>query len=361
MIIKKFTFERTERSNQAIRIFGALLHRAFGDFVDQLLFVATVKEHMPDSVLDVFYRPDRDYKEKLVSLVPQVDQAWAMPNGLPVEYFNITHGSPERPPKDWRDSSANHADLFLTPTMCAFEKLSAFPELALFRIPEADIWDALLAEHVDEGWFVVVHYREPGYTHRGPDPRRDFQPEDAVPIYDTILRAGGQVVRIGHPGMAPLPVRAGMVDLASEDVLLQACAISHARFFLELSPSGPASLALPFGVPALRCNQNYIGRAFEDMTLAMPLRVIDIAGQDRTMETLETGQFNGLFTRPDGELSLRPNSTDQILEGLAIMLSRIEGTGWRTQPVRPAPRQTQQPSNSLLLPISGELGTHLLI
>lgn len=361
MIIKKFILERDARQGLAFRIFGALLHRTFGDFIDQLVFVATVKEHMPNSLLNVYYRPDRDYKEKLVSLAPQIDHAWPMPNGLPLDYFDTTHGAPEPLPREWTDGFTNHADLLLTPTMCRFEKLCAFPEPALFRVPEADFWDDQLAKRVGENWYVVVHYREPSYGHRGPDPRRDFQVKDAIPIYNAILEAGGNVVRIGHSGMTALPARDGLVDLAGEDVLLQACAVSHARFFLELSPSGPASLALPFGVPALRCNQNVIGRAFEDMTLAMPMRVVDSNDVDRTFETVENGEFNRLFKDRTGALNLRPNSVEQILEGLEIMLTRIDGVGWRTTPMRPAARKASQPTNAIQLPFSENLGTHLMI
>ena len=361
MIIKKFFLERDARQGLAFRIFGALLHRTFGDFIDQLLFVATVKEHMPNSVLNVYYRPDRDYKEKLISLAPQIDRAWTMPNGLPVDYFDTTFGAPEPLPSEWTDGFTNHADLLLTPTMCGFEKLCAFPEPALFRVPEADFWDNRLAKRVGENWFVVVHHREPNYAHRGPDQRRDFQVKDALPIYNAILEAGGSVVRIGHPGMTAPPAREGLVDLAGEDVLLQACAVSHARFFLELSPSGPASLALPFGVPSLRCNQVFIGRAFEDMTLAMPMRVVDLNGDDRTFETVENGEFNQLFKDRTRTLKLRPNTIEQILEGLEIMLNRIEGPGWRTTPMRPAVRKAQQPKNGIQLPFSQNLGTHLMI
>jgi putative glycosyltransferase (TIGR04372 family) len=362
MKIRKFTFVRDAREGVAFRIFGALLHRTFGDFVDQLLFVATAKEHMPNSVLNVYYRPDREYKAKLVSLVPQIDRAWPMPDGVPLDFFDTAHGSPDRAPREWLNSATNQTDLLLTPTMCSFGKLCAFPNLALFRIPDAPFWEDQLAKRVNDNWFVVVHYREPNYGHRGPDALRDFDPKDALPIYDAILRAGGNVVRLGHPGMTPLPDKEGLVDLSDADVVLQACAVSKARFFLELSASGPISLALPFGIPALRCNQPLIGRTFEDMTLSMPKRVFDSDGVDRTLEVVESGGFNRLGYDDESELTLRSNTTEQILEGLQVMLSRIKGDdGWRTHPTRPADRRVQQPDSAIQLPLSNDLGVHLIL
>jgi putative glycosyltransferase (TIGR04372 family) len=361
MRIKKFTLNRDANPNNVFRIFGALLHRSFGDFINQLLFVATVKEHIPNSILNVYYRPDRDYKEKLIRLAPQIDRAWPMPNGLPMDLFDTAFAPPEPFPEEWKENRNHHSDLLLTPTMCDFEKLCAFPELALFKIPEPDYWEAQLARLISTNWFVVVHWRESNYIHRGPDPRRDFDPTVALPIYDAILQAGGSVVRIGHPGMSPFPGKEGLVDLANADVLLQAYAVSRSRFFLELGASGPASLALPFGVPSLRCNQTIIGRAFEDMTLAMPMRVFDTSGIDQTLKVIENGEFNRLFRDPTTGLTLHRNTIEQILEGLDIMLNRIEGTGWRTTPKRPAARRVQQPNNAILLPMSNDLGTHLLI
>ncbi len=361
MQVRKITFERDARPNLAFRIFGALLHRTFGDFVDQLLFAATVKEHMPNSTLDVYYRPDRDYKEKLVRLVSQIDRAWTCPDGVRLDYFDIAHGGEPEPPPGWTDHNVHRPNLVLTPTMCRFEMLHAFPKLARFRLPDPDTWDARLAEKVGPGWFVVVHGREPGYKYRGADPRRDFDPAQAGLVYETILRAGGQVVRIGHPGMRPLPDRAGLIDLSAEDLLLQTCAIKRSRFFLEFSPSGPVSLALPFGVPSLRCNQSTIGRTFEDMSLAMPMRVLDGAEVDRTWEVIEAGTFNKIFTDPPEHLRLTPNSIEQILKGVTLMLSRIKGDAWRDTPMEPSKRPTQQPDKALILPFSSDLGVHLLV
>ena len=113
---------------------------------------------------------------------------------------------------------------------------------------------------VGPGWFAIIHYREPTNTLRSSDQLHDFRVESALPVYDAILRAGGQIVRIGHPEMTVLPERDGLMDLAADELMLQAAAGSHPRFLMELSPSGPCSLAPPFACPLLRCNQSSIGR-----------------------------------------------------------------------------------------------------
>lgn len=361
MIIRKFTLDQDSGLVRPFHIFGAIMHRTFGDFVDQLLFVATVKEHMPKSRLEIFYRPDRNYKEKLIQLVPQIDHAWSLENGMPIELFDTAYAPPVNIPQPWIDQSTGFSKLVLTPAMCAFETLPTFPKIAAFQIPDHECWDARLAERVEKRWFVVIHYRENNFGSRKPDPQRDLSLEYTSPVYKAILAAGGQVVRIGHPGMSPLPKEDGMVDLASDDVLLQATAISRARFFMELSPSGPASLALPFGVPILRCNQVVLRRTFEDMSLIMPMRALDSEGNDRTMEVVKNGTFGALRHDATPGITAKLNTTEQLLEGLELMLKRVKGTGWRTTRLAPAERSAQQTPGKLTLPFSRTLGVHLLI
>ena len=101
MIVRKFELHRHNNPDRPFRIFAALLYRAFGDFVDQLLFACSVKEMFPNGQLGVYYRPDRPYKETLVRLAPQVDHAWPMPDGLAMDYIDTASNSPVRPPDAW--------------------------------------------------------------------------------------------------------------------------------------------------------------------------------------------------------------------------------------------------------------------
>jgi len=66
-------------------------------------------------------------------------------------------------------------------------------------MPDAERWQQQLAAKVAPGWFIVIHYLEPVYAIRPRDTVRNFRIDDALPAYEAILGAGGQVVRIGIP------------------------------------------------------------------------------------------------------------------------------------------------------------------
>ena len=311
----------------------------------------------PNARLDVTYRPDRPYKEDLIKLVPQVDRAWPMSDGLSTDLFDTAHGSPVTLPPEWEGNFCHFPDLALTPSMCRYEKLSSFDNLARFRLPNPEKSMRELAVKVGPGWFAVIHYREPSYAWRPREPLRDFNIEDALPVYDRILEAGGQVVRIGHPEMTALPQRSGLIDLAADGLMLHAAAISHARFFMELSPSGPAHLALPFGCPLLRCNQPSIGRTYEDQAITMPQRILDANGNDVTWDILERGLFNKTgFASLTGHRLTR-NSPEQLLEGVDLMLKHTDGKGWRSlisKSLRDVPA-------TITLPFPNKLDTRIMV
>jgi putative glycosyltransferase (TIGR04372 family) len=357
MIVWKFKLHRENNPDRPFRIFAALLHRTFGDFVDQLLFAATIKQRFPSGSLDVTYRPDRTYKADLIKLAPQVDRAWPMPDGMPLDYFDTAANAPVALPKEWTDSLNQYTDLILTPGMCRFIRQPSLGEPARFRVPDAERWQQQLTAKVGPGWFVVIHYREPGYALRPHDTVRDFRIDDALPVYEAILGAGGQVVRIGHPGMTALPDRPGLIDLASDELMLQAAAIERARFFMELSPSGPAHLALPLGCPLLRCNVTDVGRTFEDRAVGMPQRVINANGEDVTLEIIKQGMFNRPALKLLDGHRLEPNSADQLVEGAAMMIKHTTGAGWRS-PGNPA--SFEQPGE-LTLPLENHIGLRLMV
>ncbi len=111
MIVQKFALHRDDAPDRPFRIVAALLHRTLGDFVDQLLFAASVKELFPNARLDVTYRPDRPHKAELIKLAPQVDGAWPMPEGLSTDYFDTAGNPPVIPPQDWYDNLCHYPDL----------------------------------------------------------------------------------------------------------------------------------------------------------------------------------------------------------------------------------------------------------
>ena len=53
-----------------MRIFCPLLHRTLGDFIEQAVFAATVKEQFDRAELDVYFVDDRPYKKCVLEMLP---------------------------------------------------------------------------------------------------------------------------------------------------------------------------------------------------------------------------------------------------------------------------------------------------
>ena len=245
-------------------IFALLLDRTLGDFIFRSLVAATVKTRFRDARLIGYYRPDRPYKEAVVKLNPHISTTWRLSGAtpMPMDYFDFMAGAPVRAETEsWYASLAAEPDLVLTPSMMNFEFLRSLGPLARFKIPDS-LAGPMHARLIEAGlredkWFCVLHYREPGYQDDWSRPNRDMRTSDAIDVIKFITRElGGQVVRIGHPGMEAIAPMPGFVDLsrAQDAFMMHAYAVSRARFFLELSPSGPMALAGAFGVPLARCN-----------------------------------------------------------------------------------------------------------
>jgi putative glycosyltransferase (TIGR04372 family) len=106
-------------------------------------------------------------------------------------------------------------------------------------------------------WFCTLHCREPGAEAK-PHERnfRDCSPHTFyAAMLHIIKKLGGQVVRMGHPGMTPFPPREGLIDLSIEgnNALLQTFAVSRSRFML-CGDSGPSAIADALHVPLALTN-----------------------------------------------------------------------------------------------------------
>jgi putative glycosyltransferase (TIGR04372 family) len=245
-------------------IFALLLDRTLGDFIFRNLFAATVKRRFRNARLIAYYRPDRPYKEAVVKLNPHIATTWRLSGStpLPMDYFDVMGSPPiQAGTKRWYETQSAEPDLVLTPSMMNFEFLGSLGPIARFKVPNSLV-DPLHARLIEVGlredqWFCVLHYRERGYQDEWARPNRDMRTPDAIDVIKYVTRElGGQVVRIGHPSMERIAPMPGFVDLtgAQDDLMTHAYAVSRARFFLELSPSGPMALAGAFGVPLARCN-----------------------------------------------------------------------------------------------------------
>jgi putative glycosyltransferase (TIGR04372 family) len=325
---------------EKFNIFGALLHSTVGDFTDHVLYCASVKALIPNARLDVYYRPNRPYKEAIISMAPTIDRAWSTEQPLPINLFDISTERSPLGPDDWYALGCAVPKLMILPSNGTFNDLASLPRITRLRVPNRDFHEQTLRGLVGDGWFVVLHYRELGYEFRAPTGFREANLEQIPKIIDRVTERGGQVVRIGHPQMSMLEARPGFVDLKNADFLLQAHAIARARCFFEASASGPASLALAQGVPTARCNQADLRCITSDQGFIVPQRVIHKSGKDLTRHLIETHQLNVTAIREHPELRYQALKLADLLEALDRLLHLTDDAsdGWRDDtPPPPAP------------------------
>jgi putative glycosyltransferase (TIGR04372 family) len=314
-------------------IFGALLHTPVGDFIDHVLYCASVRALIPDARLDVYYRPDRPYKEAIVSMTPGIDQVWASASELPLNLFDITSTRSPIGPDSWYEHGCATPNLIVLPHVGNYSAMAGLPRITRFKVPDSQPLDEELGKRVGPGWFVVLHYHESGYRYRDVTPARAADLSQIPKIVDRIIALGGQVVRIGHPAMVELEPRPGFIDLKDAGFLLQAQAIARARCFFEVSSSGPASLALALGVPTARCNVVDVTKPglMKTQGFLMPKRIIHRSGDDMTRHLVETNQINRRSVESHPDLEFRDLELPELYTALDHLLdiSRDSDGGWR--------------------------------
>lgn len=271
------------RKQNPFRIVALALDRALGNFAAVICHAASVKARFDHAKLAVYYRDDRAYKSDILRVCPEIDQIVRMGDGesLPLDAMDIGHGAPIPPPNHWYSVGWNSPHLLLTPSMAPIHTLGTFEQTSRFRFTDeaARLCGVRLRDAgVDpDRWFCVIHYREPTYGHRTPQPVRDVDPKSFEEVSRRIIEnLGGQVVRVGHPEMTPFSVRPGFVDLAPQgdiDFELQLFAISRARFLLT-SNSGPGICGSCFGTPTAMCNNPVTHSVWNSQDAAMWSHII---------------------------------------------------------------------------------------
>lgn len=109
----------------------------------------------------------------------------------------------------------------------------------------------------ENAWFVCLHVRESGFNERGTT--ENFRNSDIstfLPSIESIVEAGGWVIRIGDPSMTPLPEMANVIDYALSDFKsdwMDIFLCAQCRFFVGTS-SGMWGVATTFGVPIVMTN-----------------------------------------------------------------------------------------------------------
>jgi putative glycosyltransferase (TIGR04372 family) len=133
---------------------------------------------------------------------------------------------------------------------------------ALLSLPpetKARGWAALHGAGVPQGsWFVALHVREGKWYGQNTGPRGILNADIAtyMPAIAEITRRGGWVIRMGDPGMSPLPSLPNVIDYCHSDLRADWMDVfigSQCRFMVGTA-SGPAFIPPAYGVPLVLTN-----------------------------------------------------------------------------------------------------------
>lgn len=183
------------------------------------------------------------------------------------------------------------------------------------------------------GWFVTMHIREdkdnfPGYG-------RNSNPENYLPAIRAIIGRGGNVVRIGNPGMSALPPLDGFMDLSqyrnTED-WLDLFLMANCKFFIGTT-SGPLIVPTLFGTRILATNAPDLGKfVYLPKGILLPKRVRTESGSllslDQQLKS-PAGSTDAWLGNFDGQrIQWEENSPIDILDAVEEMFSEdVAGLG----------------------------------
>ncbi len=252
---------------QRVSILGIIGAHGLGDFIYQLLVLATLKRQFETAVLTLIYSDDRSYKADVLRFCPDLDRV--------LDYGGQSLNMPV-PTKDW-DEYRYHfifPQPALSPTL-----LMRYARTASLTPPGPEcerLAEALTARGVDPTrWFVTSHYRQSSTFPHLLASQRDV---DGGAFHDLARYIcedlGGQVIRLGHKGMDPIPEIPGYIDLSAASLELQLFASSKARFMVGCD-SGPAAYATAFKTPLLKTNTFSEDGVFYPHDLLLPKNIVN--------------------------------------------------------------------------------------
>lgn len=354
-----------EAPNKRVKIIALILNRTLGEFIDQNVFAASVKALFDNAQLCVYYRNDRPYKAPIISMNPSINSGCQVKDrkSLPLDFFDIA-GEPPVAHSDRRWYSAGFAspDIVLTPSVMRPAAIGTMPAKARLEVPanrRQQLDDQLEALGLDRRrWFCTIHYRESGYEFRPDRPARDHDPKVFEALANRIIDdLGGQVVRIGHPGMVPFQPRPGFVDVSPVDdgFLLQANALSRARFHL-CTPSGTSTLASALGTPLAHvCDVHGDPYIWGEQDYVLCSHLITPEQKRVSVRSLHTRMFGGdrWKERMVSELGFQivHCSVEELLAMARHMTTvTADVTGWRENPV--VRKESGPRPNRLELPVT---------
>lgn len=218
-------------------------HRTFGDWYEDLLGAAAICSR--DGVrLHVTGEFDRPYKPDLLRLFDVA--TFVQSSRLTMDLFDVGWGG------------THHRNPALARIADPLRILTRH-DANRTRITENEAW---IPRHDikwpnDFGEYVMLHWRadDSQYRYRNPDPLRDLSQAYAIEVVEALLKTGRRFIRYGHAGTVPLNLtHPEYGELFSDDVTDTIRLAAHAQAVIEITPSGPAALAIGFRVPLLRMN-----------------------------------------------------------------------------------------------------------
>jgi putative glycosyltransferase (TIGR04372 family) len=202
---------------------------------------------------------------------------------------------------------------------------------------EDDVWGQSELERLGlkKGqWFVCVHVREGSYIPKNEaiTSYRNASIGNAIPAMNEIVRRGGVCVRMGDPGMTPLPKITGVIDYARHPVKsgrLDVVLCAKARFFLGCT-SGLSFVSTTFGIPVAQANMipvETLGIRHCDLSMPKLLWSESLKRHLRFGEIMNSKSGGYFFTHQYQQAGLRveENSPDDILDLASEMMDRLEG------------------------------------
>ncbi|MCI4665060.1 MAG: TIGR04372 family glycosyltransferase [Neomegalonema sp.] len=242
----------------------------------------------------------------------------------------------------------NYPDIvhYTTTPFLAFDSASPYPALLaewgdrppVVELPEKMRSDGLAALKRwgmrDDGWFVCVHNREPGYSpadeaiHR----HRNANILNYREAMEEIVAQGGFVVRMGDPTMRQLPEIEGVYDYAHSEErapYLDIFLASQCRFFVGTT-SGLMAVATLFNRPCAMTNTVPYGMAPgtspRDVSILKLLK--DEQGRSYRFSTVfEHGvsRWRSAEAFRNARIHVVQNTPDEIRDLVLEMIERDEG------------------------------------
>lgn len=311
----------------SLRIVGIIGADGMGDFMYQAMVLATIKRQFSSAHATLIFTNDAPYKDVVLGFMPDLDATVDFAN-QPYRVDMAGKAPPEYP-----------AHLTFTPATLSPTLLGRFDRTATMRVPQ-DREDRLRAELVAAGvdpsrWFMVMHYRQGSTFPLQLKSQRDVSPTTfhAMALH-VIESLGGQVLRLGHAGMDPIPESPGYVDLSRASIELQVYATARARFMLG-TDSGPCGYAAGFRTPILKSNSFSEEGAFYPTDILMPKNVVNWRGEVLNLAQITRHrllEFKSL--EPYGELiSFADNTFEQLRYGVELLHAETADIqGWRLAP-----------------------------